>query len=180
MEAFDSIMPGISARLGGRWKRDHESGVFEMAIGDFVLEAEPFATTNLTGLDCAVAHVKFGALINAISGDPPETFVCLEWFQKSANVEATPEAFAHLMQEAIARIRTLQLPLLLSQFMAKPHGKTTVPQLCHLAALAWGGHFVEIMEYRDALNGSGYNPLVPYITHSMVDRAFDEAVSFSA
>jgi hypothetical protein len=55
-----------------------------------------------------------------------------------------------------------------------------MPQICHLAALAWKGNLDKLIEYQESFKRGHRLSFVPMITADMVDRALDIAAERTA
>jgi hypothetical protein len=182
--SLDEVMPDLVKVVGGTWKRDRDGTYWEVSAGEFTLQAEPFLrqpkpSHRLIGFDCSVAQRSFGHLVNHIVGAPAKEFVSLRWFQHSSEVPTdTPlsERAERLMREALAIATSRPIEELIDEFAANRPDKPSIPQLCHLAALAWKGKVNTLLDYQQAFRAGKRLNFVPMVTVPMVDRALDEAL----
>jgi hypothetical protein len=166
----------VAPTVGGELCSRGDEHLIRVPAGRFVVECEPGTVGGILSLDCSLFDQEFGALLRTIEGDGDPT--PLAWFQVSnpqAGVSDT--ALRSLLVSAVAKASAIQFDTLLNDFSSDPSGKRSQHQFCHLAALATRGEFLRLMEYRKALSGEVWNPLVPLITLEHLERAIDQALA---
>lgn len=172
--------------VGGRWRKDRDGAYWEVKEGGFVLQAEPFATRHSEGVtcgfDCALSHVEFARIGNAIMGVKPGDFLQMKGFQKLAEVPnevALPQQVEAQMRELVHELKHASLPYYIEKFSVTLP-QPSMPQVCHLTALAWKGNLDKLIEYEESFAQGHRLGFVPMITADMIDRALDIAARNAA
>jgi hypothetical protein len=114
--------------------------------------------------------------------------VSIKWFQKSAKVEneaLLPPAFETLMRDIMLELKAASIDSFIEEFRSmrprKPIGAAvwplprSVPQLCHLAALAWWSDGYTLSGYLKEFRAGNRRDFVPMITQAMIERALEIA-----
>jgi hypothetical protein len=131
------------------------------------------------GFDCSLSHVQFARVANDITGDKPDDFVQMKWFQKMAEVpneESLPRQIESQMVDLVSELRGASLQSYVDMFSTDiPDG--LLPQVCHLAALAWKGNLERLIDYHEIFQRGHRLRFVPMITADMIDRALDIAAA---
>ena len=163
----------VLASFGGKLVTDSDGSYWRFAIEPFVLDVEPFNFGPSWGFDCSLEHREFSVLANLISGEPKNAFVCLHWFQI---IQKSGEALEQLVREALSTASSKSLSAYVEELKAYIPERS-VPQICHLAALALDKDFLKLMEYQEAFKLGRRLGFVPVITSTMIDRATDIALA---
>jgi hypothetical protein len=180
MKAHDFLAPAIE-RIGGKWKRDHEGGWWQVEVNDFVLQAEPFLREPASrdiwlGFDCSLGHRRLAKLVNLILGDKPTNFVPLRWFQCSAeipSVDLASDAYAALMTGLKHELGEESFENVVEGLLSHRPDGPSLPQANHLAALAWSGDTATLRQYQDAFAAGNRLNFVPMFDRPMIDRAVE-------
>ncbi len=172
----------IIERLGGTWKSDREFSYWQVEENCFVIQAEPFLRRPpghlWLGFDCALGHLAFAKIVNRIAGDKPGVFVSIKWFQKSAKVEneaLLPPAFEALMRDIMLELKAASIDSFIEDFRSTRPAARSVPQLCHLAALAWWSDGHTLSGYLEEFRAGNRRDFVPMITQAMIEGALEIA-----
>lgn len=179
----DEIIREAVEKNGGKWKADRDGGFWEAEENGFVIQAEPFLRNRPSGqfwvgIDCSVSHKEFAKVANFIMKERPKNFVSLRWFQKSAEVasiEQTPAAFSGLMEDVLAELKAEQIGRIIDEFRSNRPDGPSMPQVCHLAALACSKDSSTLEGYQDEFAAGGRLNFVPMINKAMIDRALEIA-----
>ncbi len=177
MKISDDIQ-NIVKRMGGKKSSYRGEVLWVLKINDFVIHMEPWikelSSKYCLGLNCAISHVHFEVLANRIMGEKPHDFVSLKWFPKDAEVKVEGEiekAFKLLIQEAIDEVGLINIESLIEEFKNNRPDRPSLPQICHLAALAWTGDYATLEDY-ERIFAAGYRMnFVPVVTIEMIFKA---------
>ncbi|WP_137718421.1 DUF6990 domain-containing protein [Methylobacillus flagellatus] len=181
----DEVIREAIERVGGKWKADRDGSYWEAEENGFVVQAEPFMRTLTSGqvwlgLDCSTCHSEFAKVANFILGKRPKNFVSLRWFQKNvevASLEQATQAFCGLMTEVLNELKAEKISCLIDEFKSTRPDSPSMPQIRHLAALAWSKDDETLEEYQATFAAGGRLNFVPMITKAMIDRALEVALN---
>lgn len=183
MNESEVVIKGIAERVGGQWKSERDRDFWCIKEASFIVEAEPFIrrlpNVIWLGFDCALGHTDFGKIANMILGDKPSEFVSIKAFQKNAEVSsdgAIPPGFEQLMREILLELQSESINHYIDEFRSVCPSGPSMPQVWHLAALAWASDADVLFGYQRNFQLSNKMNFVPMITQEMIDRAFDIAV----
>lgn len=171
MQSVD-ISP-VLASFGGKLVTDSDGSYWRFNVEPFILDVEPFNSGPSWGFDCSLEHREFSVLANRVAGEPKNTFVCLHWFQV---IQKSGETLEQLIREALSSASSKSLSAYVEELKSYIPEKS-VPQVCHLAALALDGDFLKLMEYQEVFKSGRRLGFVPVITSTMIDRATDIALA---
>jgi hypothetical protein len=158
---------------GGRWVHDKDGAYAELAQGEFVARLEPFdVPLQQTGIECAVEHRAFAELVNYILGEGADEFLCMKYFQVD---RAQSEDVDQLIQRTLLLATAEPLVDYLARFKVERPDKPSIPQLCHLGALAWNGDYSTLLDYEAIFKTGKRLNFVPMITTEMIERALEKA-----
>lgn len=171
MEFAEEIRSVILTR-DGRWLADRDGAYGELRRGDFVVQLEPFDAYKETGIECAVEHREFAELVNYILGDRPDEFVCMKYLQVDRGQSETPE---QLVERTLNLATEEPLESYLARFKVERPDGPSIPQLCHLGALAWSGDYSPLLDYEAIFKKGKRLNFVPMVTLEMIERALEKA-----
>ena len=162
----------VLASLGGKPISDSDGTYWRFSVMQFVLDIEPFNSQSRWGFDCSLEHREFSDTANIIASEPKNTFVCIHWFQ---HIQETGETVEQLLNRVLSDASSKPLAAYVDEFKAHIPEKS-VPQICHLTALALEKDFLKLMEYQEAFKKGQKLGFVPAITSAMIDKATDIAL----
>jgi hypothetical protein len=180
----DEIIREAIEQVGGKWKADRDGAFWEVEANGFVVQAEPFMRNRPSGsvwvgMDCSIGHKEFAKVANFIMEERPRNFVSMRWFQKSAevaSVEQASAAFGRLMTEVLDELKVEEVERIVAEFRSNRPDGPSMPQVCHLAALAWSKDNELLDDYQATFAAGGRLNFVPMITKAMIDRALEVAL----
>lgn len=162
----------VLVSLGGKPISESDGTYWHFSVMQFVLDVEPFNSQSRWGFDCSLEHREFSATANIIAGEPKNTFVCIHWFQC---IQEVGETIEQLLNRVLSIASSKPLAVYVDELKAHIPEKS-VPQICHLTALALQKDFLRLMEYQEAFKKGQSLGFVPVITSVMIDRATDIAL----
>lgn len=165
-------------RLGGCYCHNRDGDFWKFTANEFTVHIEPFIRAKcehrLLGIEWAIEHREFAAVVRQILGDSRDTFQAMRWEQKISEAqspEQAPEAFRSLVSSALTFIRALSLSDMVGEFKATLPDRPSGRQLFHLAALAWDGDYSTLGDYQRIFAQGKRLNFVPMITRRMIDSA---------
>ena len=170
-------------KVGGKWRSDKDGAFWEVEANSFILHAESFLRAPPSkplwiGFDCTIGHKKLAGVANLIMGDKLSNFVSLRWFQKSAYVdlpEQVENASLELMVELVDKLKAENINQLIEDFRLNRPDRPSMPQINHLAALAWLKDSDTLEDYQRIFAAGNHLNFVPMIDKAMIDRALEFA-----
>ena len=170
----------VAVPLGGAKLRTRDGVFWLFKVGDFKLKLEPFFSPAFEGYkvgsNCVISHEEFSKVVNRILGRPLSRDQCIVWEnleERFENPQETKEAIRRLITRETGRVELLDINELIKEFgLACPDGPS-MPQVCHLAALAWLGDFNKLTDYQNIFGRGHRMNFVPMITKEMIDRALE-------
>jgi hypothetical protein len=166
--------------LGAVQKKDRDGQYWELEVGAFVAHFEPFDRHDLkresrwVGVDCAVGHRDFSRLANVITGDRPNSFTPITWFQKSLDVmssESSKSAVSQVLSTCVQEIKSLDIDSLIDTYLVERPDRPSMKQILHLAALSWRSNCATLEGYVEAFENGNRLNFVPMINLQMIKKA---------
>jgi hypothetical protein len=176
----------ILGPLGGCLRRDRTDKWWELDCGDFVLSIElgrrSAASGVSLGIGCGVSHKGLSAIARQILGEPARGPHSFKYDQRRTEVESLDGADVHyrrLIEEEVEEVRNIDMEKVIKDFAANCPDRPSMPQVMHLASLAWLADFTTLLDYQDIFKRGYRMNFVPMITPEMIQRAvqiaFDRA-----
>jgi hypothetical protein len=169
---FAEEVRSVALARGGRWVAHRDGDYCELRKGEFVFHLEPFDSPLQDGIECAVEHRKFAEVVNYILGTSLDDFLCMKWLQVFREPEEPPD---RMIERTLDVATEEPLERYLSRAKIERPDGPSIPQLCHLGALAWSGDYSTLLDYEAVFKKGMRMNFVPMITAEMIDRALEKA-----
>jgi hypothetical protein len=171
MRFVEEIRLAVLSREG-RWVRDRDGAYGELKHGEFVAQLEPFDARMQIGIECAVEHRAFSVLVNYILGERAGEFLCIKYFPVHREQS---EGAEQLISRTLLLAIEDPLERYLTRFKVERPDMPSIPQLCHLGALAWSGDYSTLLDYEAIFKKGKRLNFVPMIETEMIERALEKA-----
>ena len=172
--------------LGGKYRRTSEADLWLFEVNGFVVEIQPIVEEPEIGDDVTIqvvwTHPKIDKIINRMMRSEIKRRAnhrnCMRWeqFTETCSAAATrSDLLGSLVRSVLNRAENTTLDEYTSSFSKDLPDGPAMPQMCHLAALAWFGNYNQLMDYQSVFGRGHHLNFVPLITKAVIDEALSIA-----
>ena len=176
----------IMLSLGGKHRPTSEADLWLFEVNGFVVEIQPIVEELEIGDDVTIqvvwTHPKIDRIINRMMRSEIKrrlnhrNCMCWEQFTETCSAAATRhDLLGSLVRSVLNRAENATLDEYMSPFAKDLPDGPAMPQICHLAALAWFGNFNQLMDDQGVFERGHRLKFVPLITKVVIDEALSIA-----